>query len=322
MPRPVVLPALAVLVALVLGGCAATPPTLGPTPAATVDADGCALPGTASDAVDVSGSLGASPVIDADGPFEVDRVERTVLLDGAGTRAAEGDLVEVALTLLNATTGDRAPGTARSRVLLSAGHTLPALIAAIVCTPMESRLVAVVPAELAYGSVGQPELAIGPGDDVVFVIDVLAQVPLQAWGEPVALPDDFPGLTVDADEDGRPRVAIPAEDAPTELRSAVIREGDGPVLEAGQEFLVQFQALNWRTGEIFDETWGDVPRSLLTVLPGVDASLVGLPLGSRVVIVVPPADGFGSAGSPSSGIAGTDTVVYVVDLLATTPAPA
>lgn len=322
MPRPVVLPALVVLAALVLGGCAATPPTLGPPTPPTADADGCALPGTASDAVDASGALGASPVIDADGPFEVDRVERSVLLEGDGERAAEGDLVEVTLTLMNATTGDRAPGTARSRVLLSEGHTLPALIAAIRCTPMQSRLVAVVPSELAYGSVGQPELAIGPGDDVVFVIDVLGRVPLQAWGDPVALPDDFPALAIDADDDGRPRVAVPAEDPPAELRAAVIREGDGPVLAAGDEFLVQFQALNWRTGEIFDETWGDVPRSLLTILPGVDASLLGLPVGSRVVVVVPPADGFGSTGSPSSGVSGADTVVYVVDLLATTPAPA
>jgi peptidylprolyl isomerase len=80
--------------------------------------------------------------------------------------------------------------------------------------------------------------------------------------------------------------------------------------------------VNWRTGEIADETWGDAPRSLLELLPGVDASIVGQTVGSRVVVVVPPADGFGPTGAPSWGIAGTDTVVYVVDILATTPPPA
>lgn len=318
MPRLVVLPALAVLAAL--GGCAATPPTLTPVPTATPDA-ACAAPGDASAAVAVSGSLGASPVVRADGPFDVDRVERTVLLEGAGEPAVEGDLVEATLTMVNATTGEQAPGTASARVLLRQGQALPGLIAAIVCTPADSRVVAVVPAEEAYGTAGQPELAIGPGDDVVFVIDVLAIVPLQASGTETPLPDDFPALTLRFDADGRPDIGIPEGDPPAELRSATLLEGAGPPLAAGDEFLVQFQAVNWRTGAVFDETWGDAPRSLLSVLPGVDAALLGRPVGSRVVVVVPPADGFGSAGSPSSGVTATDTVVYVVDLLATTPAP-
>ena len=85
---------------------------------------------------------------------------------------------------------------------------------------------------------------------------------------------------------------------------------------------MQFQALNWRTGEIFDETWGDAPRSLLQILPGVDAAIVGRTVGSRFIVIVAPADGYGAAGAPSSAIETTDTVVYVVDILATTPPPA
>src|SRR5690606_16981264 len=107
--------------------------------------------------------------IAADGPFSVDRVGRTVLLPGNGTPAAAGDLVEVSITMLNGTSGDRAPGTADARVLLREGAALPGLLATIRCTPAGARVVGVVPAEQAYGSAGQPELAIGPGDDVVFV---------------------------------------------------------------------------------------------------------------------------------------------------------
>jgi peptidylprolyl isomerase len=315
------LSALAVVAAL--GGCATNPPVLGgaastPTPTGSP----CALPGPASDSVLVDGDLGEAPVIVADGPFDVDRVERTVLIEGEGDPVSAGDLIEAAITLLNATSGERAPGTAMTRVLLDAGATQPGLLATILCTPPGSRVVGVVPSDQAYGSVGQPELAIGPDDDVVFIVDVLARVPLQAAGTAIPLPDGFPALVIDIAADGHPTVTIPESSPPATTQSASIVEGSGPAVGAGDEILLQYQAVNWRTHEVFDQTWGDAPRSLLTVLPGVDAALLGRTVGSRVVVVVAPADGFGSAGSPSSGVLPTDTVVYVVDILATTPPPA
>ncbi len=311
-----------VLAPLVLMGCAARPLSLGPASPSPSGEPGCASPGEASDAVVVSGDLGNSPVIAAAGPFSVDRVERSVLIEGTGDPVARGDLVAVAITIVNATTGEQAPGTAAARVLLEDGAAQPGLLATILCSTPGSRVVGVVPAEEAFGSVGQPELAIGPDDDLVFVIDVLALVPTQADGASVALPDGFPDLGLSFDADGRPTVTIPAVDPPDTLVSATLVEGTGALVGADDEFLVQFQGINWRTGDVFDETWGDAPRSLLELLPGVDAALVGRTVGSRFVVIVPPADGFGSAGSPSRGIAGTDTVVYVVDILATTPPPA
>lgn len=317
-------PALAMLplATLVLAGCAVSPPVLGPSTPTPTGGAACAEPGAASEAVSVSGDLGASPVVTAPGPFAVDRVERTVLIAGGGQPVMTGDLVEVTITILNATSGDRAPGTAEARVLLREGAAQPGLLATVLCSTPGSRVVGVVPAEDAFGSVGQPELAIGPGDDLILVVDVLARLPLQADGDPVALPEGFPDLGLDFDADGRPTVTIPAGDPPPTSLAASVLDGAGPLVEAGDEFLIQFQAVNWRTGEVFDETWGDAPRSLLELLPGVDAAIVGRSVGSRVVVIVAPADGFGASGAPSWGIAETDTVVYVVDILATAPAPA
>lgn len=317
--------AIAALAFALLAGCAARPLALDPalpTPAATPTIGSCARPGPASDAVVVFGKIGEAPVITADGPFEVDRVERTVLIEGAADPVVEGDLVEVAITILNATSGERAPGTASARVLLSEDAVQPGLLATILCSTPGSRVVGVVPAEDAFGSVGQPELAIGPGDDLVYVVDVLALVPTQAFGAVVPLPEGFPALGLDFASDGRPTVTIPAGEPPPVLTSATLLFGSGPVVATGDEFLLQFQAVNWRTGQVFDQTWGDAPRSVLSVLPGVDANVVGRTVGSRFVAIVPPADGFGAAGSASSGVAPTDTVVYVVDILATTPPPA
>jgi peptidylprolyl isomerase len=38
-------------------------------------------------------------------------------------------------------------------------------------------------------------------------------------------------------------------------------------------------------------------------------------VGSRVMLVVPPADGYGKAGNTQAGIKPTDTLVFVVDVL-------
>ena len=51
------------------------------------------------------------------------------------------------------------------------------------------------------------------------------------------------------------------------------------------------------------------------VIPGWDKTLVGQKIGSRVLLVVPPKEGYGSKGSSQAGIKGTDTLVFVVDIL-------
>lgn len=317
---------LLVVAALLFSGCAATAPQLGvesPTPTPTpTGPEPCAQPGAASDAVSVLGQLGEEPIILAHGPFRVDTVQRTVLVEGEGEPVAEGDLVTVTFTMLNATSGEESPGTAGVRVLLDDTATLPGLVDTIRCSTPGSRVVGVVPAAAAFGSVGQPELGIGPDDDVIFVVDVLEAIALQAAGEVLALPADFPRLAIEVDPEGRPTIVLPDGDPPAETVAATLIKGSGAVVGGDDEFLIQFQAVNWSTGEVFDETWGDAPRSLLHVLPGVDDAIVGRTVGSRLVVIVAPADGFGAAGSPSSGVAATDTVVYVVDILATTPPPA
>ena len=48
---------------------------------------------------------------------------------------------------------------------------------------------------------------------------------------------------------------------------------------------------------------------------GWDKTLVGQKVGSRVVVAIPPKDGYGSKGQPTAGIKGTDTLYFVVDIL-------
>ena len=56
------------------------------------------------------------------------------------------------------------------------------------------------------------------------------------------------------------------------------------------------------------------------LLTGLKTALVGKKLGSRILAVVPPKDGFG-ANATSEGIGATDTLVFVVDMNQIFPQP-
>ena len=51
------------------------------------------------------------------------------------------------------------------------------------------------------------------------------------------------------------------------------------------------------------------------VIPGWDKGIVGQTVGSQLLLVIPPADGYGTTGNSQAGISGTDTLVFVVDIL-------
>ena len=74
-------------------------------------------------------------------------------------------------------------------------------------------------------------------------------------------------------------------------------------------------------GEVFDNSYDRGATSAFQigvgkVVPGWDTALVGVPVGSRVMLSLPPADGYGPAGNSGAGITGTDTLVFVVDIVA------
>ena len=84
----------------------------------------------------------------------------------------------------------------------------------------------------------------------------------------------------------------------------------------------------WSTGKEFDSSWtsGTPIEGNLEVasadnggqglIAGWVKGLAGQKVGSQVLLVIPPADGYGAEGAPQAGISGTDTLVFVIDLLA------
>ena len=89
--------------------------------------------------------------------------------------------------------------------------------------------------------------------------------------------------------------------------------------------MVRYVGSIWRTGKVFNDDWPTTsqPTSppnvfvLGQLIPAWNTGLVGVPVGSRVMLVVPPAEGYGKTGQSSAGIKSTDTLVFVIDILAT-----
>jgi len=83
---------------------------------------------------------------------------------------------------------------------------------------------------------------------------------------------------------------------------------------------VQYTGVNWRTKKVFDSSWSRSQPTAFNigvgqVIKGWDSGIVGQTVGSRVLLVIPPAQGYGQTGSSTAGIKGTDDIVFVVDIL-------
>jgi FKBP-type peptidyl-prolyl cis-trans isomerase len=210
---------------------------------------------------------------------------------------------------------------------LFVGQLLPGLEEALVGQRAGSRVLAVIPPADAFGSTGNSQEGIGPNDTLVFVVDMdstfaTASVPgTQTSTGGGALPTVTPPA---AGSTAGPAITIPANVTPPgTLQVKPLIKGTGPVVQKDDVIAVQDTGMVWQTGETFQSTWtGTGPFTTVIgagqVIAGWDTGLVGQTVGSRVLLVVPPADGYGSAGSPSVGISGTDTLVFVVDILAAT----
>lgn len=321
----------ALAVVLATAGCAGstnggatpsptTPSTVAPTtdPAAKVD---CVDHGSASDAVKVTAKGGkAAPDVTFPVPTTATTTQRTVVKEGSGEKVAQGDRVVASFVWFDARTAKKVysvgyDGTSPVVLGLTSQEVFPGLLQTIVCTRAGERFAAVIPASQAFGATGQAQLGIGADDPLVMVGDVRSIVPTKASGKAKALPDGFPKVALAAD--GTPTVSIPATDPPTSLKIASRQVGSGETVKESDTVTVQYQGTLWRTGKVFDQSWGRGATSFKTdqVVRGFGQALIGAKVGSQVVAIVPPADGYGAKGQGE--IKGTDTMVFVVDVLAT-----
>jgi peptidylprolyl isomerase len=99
-----------------------------------------------------------------------------------------------------------------------------------------------------------------------------------------------------------------------------LKKGSGPTAEAGDEVLVQYVGVDYKTGKEFDSSWSrnePFPFTLgsSSVIPGWEEGIEGMKLGGRRELIIPPELAYGPSGSPPA-IGPNETLIFVVDLLA------
>jgi len=117
----------------------------------------------------------------------------------------------------------------------------------------------------------------------------------------------------------KPEVKAPEGDPPAELAVEDLEPGDGEELVTGAPACFHYVGIAASTGEQFDASWDQEQPFEATigsgqVIKGWDEGLVGMKVGGRRRLVIPPDLAYGAAGSPPA-IGANETLVYVIDLL-------
>jgi len=252
----------------------------------------------------------------------VKKTTNQVVTAGSGAALAKGQTITFDYVLVDGRTGkelETSYGNTPGSLTLDSSKTATQLVTSLTGKTVGSRLlVAIAPKDGLAKRLNNP--AVKKTDTLLFVIDVKnVRKPLaRATGAAVAPVAGLPTVSLAAN--GKPTITVPAgAAAPTQLVTQVLIKGAGPAVTAGQTITVHYAGVKW-DGKPFDSTWDrgqpiDTPIGTGTVIPGWDEGLVGQTVGSQVLLVVPPAKGYGTSGSSDGKVKGTDTLVFVVDIL-------
>ena len=120
----------------------------------------------------------------------------------------------------------------------------------------------------------------------------------------------------------KPVLTFPENPAPVELSVEVLVQGSGDTVEAGDDLEANYFGQIWG-GRMFDNSYDrgssiSFPIGVGAVIGGWDDGIVGKQVGWGLLLSIRPHLGYGERGMPQAGIGGTDTLVFVVDIVGTT----
>ncbi|MEO6472054.1 MAG: FKBP-type peptidyl-prolyl cis-trans isomerase [Aeromicrobium sp.] len=116
-----------------------------------------------------------------------------------------------------------------------------------------------------------------------------------------------------------PTVTVGKNFKATKTTTKILKKGSGHKVVDGDAVTLDYVAVNGRTGKTFDSSFKSGSPLTTTiksgsVLAGFVKGIVGKTVGSRVLIAIPPKDGFGAANT-QLGLKATDTMVFLMDIV-------
>ena len=294
----------------------AAPSTHSTSSTPTVDAKGL-------DAVTVSGEFGKEPEVTWNGPVDVEELDSKTLIEGTGDQVAQGDLAVVHLWLGNGSSQKLAyssyPEDTPQAVKVDDVQLVKAIYAAIADHTVGSRVEVVAPPADTFGDQGNPSLGIDPKDSLVFLMDIMGKALTGPDGTAQTPPAGAPTLTLKDD--------VPtgfdfsnSPNAPSDkLQVITLIKGTGAEVAKGDTTIMDYLGSVYGSKEVFDESYSKDPFTTPigkgSVIKGWDQGLVGVPVGSRVLLVIP--SDLAYRDEKKEMIPANSTLTFVVDVLAT-----
>ncbi len=117
----------------------------------------------------------------------------------------------------------------------------------------------------------------------------------------------------------KPTVTVPSGPAPDRLVQEDLKVGTGATVVPGQVASVHYVGVDYATGTEFDTSWDSGhPFQFVvgddTVIQGWDKGILGMRVGGRRRLVIPPELAYGT--DPAAHELGGKTLVFVLDLIA------
>ena len=282
-------------------------------------------PPSPNSSVTATGTFGHAPSVKIPAKKAGGNLYIRTEVQGSGTALASTDafLGNYVVYIWSGSTHKLALSTYTATPQVLSGKLLPGLQTALEGKKMGSRVLAVLPPKYGYGTAGNSQVGVTGTDTLVFVVDMIRAYAGTASASGTHVSDGGGTLpTVAATANSAPKITIPKSSPPSSLVVKTLIKGSGPPVTKGQEVVTQYVGVNWRTKSVFDSSWSrsapfgfQIGATPAQIIPGWDKGLIGVPVGSRVLLVIPPKDGYGSSGQAQAGIKGTDTLVFVVDIL-------
>jgi len=316
------IPALACVLALAACGSPSATPSTSASPSTSATPSASATP-TASiavssnlDAIKVTGKAGSLPTVTIKSPFAIDKTRVQVLDQGKGEKALADGIVTVQYYGALGRTGKKFEEsyTSKTPATFPLGQVIAGFKLGLTGQRAGSRVLIAMPGSDAYDAdpTGGPT-GYQAGDTLVFVVDIVAVSVGGPTGKAVTPAAGLPTVSGAA----KPVVTIPTGTPPTKMVTQPLTEGTGAKVVKGDSVMARYVGYSWKTGKLIDDGF-DTPTSgkLADLIPGWQTGLLGKRVGSRVLLVLPPADGF-PQGSNNPPVEAGDTVVYVIDILFT-----
>jgi peptidylprolyl isomerase len=320
MRRFLALIAIPLLACVVLAGCGSSK--------SSASSSSSSSSSTENSSVTATGSFGQLPKVSIPKAKAGNNLAVKTLIQGTGPALTTSDALAANYVVYswNGTSSSQKASTYGASPTLIAGQTLPGLETALIGKKVGSRILAVIPPAQGFGTAGNPQAGITGTTTLVFVVDLLKAYPDTASASGTHVSNGGGNLpTVSAKAGSAPTLTFSSSTPPSGLVTKTLIKGNGPTVAKGDLVIAQYVGYIWRTKKPFSagsSSWSSgspfgfvVGASPEQVIPGFDKALVGQTAGSRVMISVPPAEGYGSTGSSQAGIKGTDSLVFVVDII-------